>query len=130
MEQGAIVRWTPADERINAAWGNSDDATRDGAYACAIATSELILGLFVMRRAERLTGADYYLAPNDRAAEDLERCFRLEVSGTNLDAAEVRRRLVIKMEQARAGRSNLPALVIVVGFKVKLILLQFIDEIL
>jgi hypothetical protein len=84
--------------------------------------SELSLGLFAVRRAETLTGADYYVAPLNRAAEDLEDCLRLEVSGTNLEEYEVKRRIRLKVKQAKDGKSNLPALAVVVGFQVKLII--------
>src|SRR5215471_8876420 len=92
-----LVEWEPPDQRCREAWANQDDATRDGAYACALAATELSLGLYAVRRAETRTGADYYSAPLNHAAEDLEECFRLEVSGTNADAQEVRRRLSNKV---------------------------------
>ena len=79
-------------------------------------------------RAETLTGADYYVAPVNNQIEDLEECFRLEVSGTDLDRHELRRRLNVKIRQTLEGKSNLPALAIVVGFRVKQILLQFAEE--
>lgn len=128
LEWKALVEWEPSDERCKRAWANKDDATRDGAYACALAATELCLGLFAVRRAETLTGADYYVAPNNRPSEDLEECFRLEVSGTNLDRYEVHRRVKIKVRQARGGQSNLPAIAAVVGFRVKLISMQKVEE--
>jgi len=51
----------------------------------------------------------------------------LEVSGTRLDEAAVRQRLMEKVQQTRDGNSNLPAVAIVVGFKVRLILLQMVE---
>ena len=123
-----LVEWAPPDNRILSAWGNKDNATRDGAYACAIATSEHLLGLYAVRRAETLTGADYYVTSENNQIDDLEKCFRLEVSGTDLDKPEMRRRLVIKIKQVLEGKSNLPALAIVVGFRIKQILLQFAEE--
>ena len=126
-EQQALVEWEPPDERCRGAWANKDDATRDGAYACALATTELSLGLLAVRRAETLTGADYYVAPIGRQTDDLENCLRLEVSGTNLDTYEVHRRLRIKVRQAKEGKSNLPALAVVVGFQVKLISMQSVE---
>jgi len=127
-EQAALVVWEPPDNRCRGAWANKDDATRDGAYACAIAATELSLGLSTVRRAETLTGADYYVAPINQIPEDLEDCFRLEVSGTNLNEYEVQRRLRIKVKQAHEGKSNLPALAVVVGFRVKLVAMQAIEE--
>lgn len=127
-EEAAMVEWEPADERCQRAWANKDDATRDGAYACALAATELSLGLFAVRRAETLSGADYYVAPTTRETYDLEDCFRLEVSGTDSDKYEVHRRLRVKVKQAEAGKSNLPALAVVVGFQVKLISMESVGD--
>ena len=127
-EHYALVTWMASDERCRGAWANKDDATRDGAYLFAIAASELALGWYAVRRAETRTGADYYLAPLGHPAEDLEDTFRLEVSGTRLDEAEVRKRLQEKGKQAKGGKSNLPAIAVVVGFQVKLMLLQAVEQ--
>lgn len=81
-----------------------------------------------MHRAETKTGADYYIAPIGEKLEDLENWWRLEVSGTHSDKSEVKRRLRIKLEQAKQGKSNLPALAAIVGFRLQLILLQVVDE--
>jgi hypothetical protein len=128
VESVAKIEWEVTDSRIQAAWANADDATRDGAYAFAIAATELLRGMVAVRRAETRTGADYYIALSDQDLEDLENCFRLEVSGTDSDKSEVKRRLRVKLEQARQGNSNLPALAAVIGFRVQLILLQTVDE--
>jgi hypothetical protein len=131
VESIAKVEWEETDSRVKAAWANADDATRDGAYAFAIAATELLRGMVAVRRAETRTGADYYIALSDQDLEDLEdleNCFRLEVSGTDSDKSEVKRRLRMKLEQARKGNSNLPALAAVIGFRVQLILLQTVDE--
>jgi hypothetical protein len=124
----AQVEWEETDDRVKTAWANADDATRDGAYAFAIAATELLRGMVAVRRAETRTGADYYIALADTDLEDLENCLRLEVSGTDSDKVEVKRRLRIKLEQARKGNSNLPALAAVIGFRVQLILLQTVVE--
>ncbi len=128
FEKKALVEWDPPDDRCIRAWANKDDATRDGAYACALATTELCLGLYAARRAETLTGADYYVSPDPGSTEDFENCLRLEVSGTNMDDYEVNRRLKTKVSQAFAGKSNLPAIAAVVGFKVKKILIEKVNE--
>lgn len=127
VESIAKVEWDVADSRVQAAWANADDATRDGAYAVAIAATELLKGMVAVRRAETRTGADYYIALPGQDLEDLEHCFRLEVSGTHSDKSEVKRRLRMKLEQARQGNSNLPALAAVIGFRVQLILLKAVD---
>jgi hypothetical protein len=126
----AQVEWVPPDPRTLAAWNNRIDTTEMGACACAIAAAELARGLLAVRRAETGTGADYYLAPPHVGVEDLEGCYRLEVSGTDADAErEVRQRVLRKVEQARRGNSNLPAVAGVVGFAASLIVLADVEEV-
>ncbi len=125
QSRSTTVEWTMATERERGAWNNRDDATRDGAYACAIAAIELVEILYAVRRAETLTGSDYYVAPAGPAPQDLEDHLRLEVSG--VDSGEnsvISQRLKEKIVQATNGRSNLPAIAVVVGFKAKLIKTQ------
>lgn len=128
FESQVRVVWESPDERCRGAWANINDTTRDGAYACAIAATELFLGLFAVRRAETLTGADYYVSPINEMTEDLESCYRLEVSGTNLNIYRVEERLKEKVIQVKKGQSNLPAIAVIVGFHVNLILIQFVEE--
>lgn len=128
FENKALVQWDPTDDRCRKAWANRDDATRDGAYACALAAAELCLGLCAVRRAETLTGADYYIGHSNKPADDLEDCFRFEVSGTDSDSYGVRRRLRVKVRQALQGKGNLPAIAAVVGFRVKLITMQIVYD--
>jgi len=114
----ARVKWERADELCRAAHANEIDATEWGAYCCALATTELLMGLVATYRAPTGTGADYYLSQAGVEAEDLESSIRLEVSVTDEGAAaQVRARLLRKINQSRAGASNLPALAAVVGFK-------------
>ena len=123
------VNWAVPDARTLGAWNNRTDATEMGAYACVIAGVELAKGHFALRRAETSTGADYYLGPPGTGVEDLEGCYRLEVSGVDAgDEREVRRRLSQKAEQARKGNSNLPATAGVVGFEARMIVLVDVEE--
>jgi hypothetical protein len=111
------VSWAAPDDRAAAAWANRDDATRDGAYAVAIAAVEAERGLLAVSRAEVRSGADYYMAPAGAEVGDLELAIRLEVSGTDRgDGHAVQRRLRKKLDQARDGASDTPALACVVGF--------------
>ncbi len=117
--QGEVAQadWVSADERTKRAWANADDATEAGAYAVALAGIEAMPGLVAVRRAETRTGADYYLVEPNGTLEDLEASFRLEVSGTDAGGPSViDSRLRQKVEQARKGNSNLPAVASVVGF--------------
>lgn len=123
------LNWEPADGRCRAAWANEIDTTEAGAYACSLAATELMRGLVAVRRAETGTGADYYVGAANRATDDLEDCYRLEVSGTDRGStATVNRVLHQKVKQALAGNSNLPALAAVVGFRAQLILIQTVEE--
>lgn len=119
------VEWTPADQRCRDAWNNVTDTTEAGAYACALAATELVEGLVAVRRAETGTGADYYVAPPGTDRTDFENCLRLEVSGTQApDPLSLVRRLNRKLAQAEDGKSNLPAMAAVVGFACRQILMR------
>ena len=122
------VRWTQADESCRNAYANQNDATEEGAYACALAAGELALNLVAIRRAETRTGADYYIATPGTPANDLESSFRFEVSGIDKGTnADVNRRIEQKVQQARAGRSNLPAVAGVVCFAQRVIVLKSVE---
>lgn len=115
---GAEVRWTATDARTRIGWGNKDDATRDAAYAMCLAAVELTRGLVAVSRAETRTGADYYLGEPGKALDDLEASYRLEISGVDEgNHTLINARLRQKLEQARKGISNLPAIASVVGFR-------------
>jgi len=126
-ELQARIEWDKADDRTRGALNNGIDTTEAGAYACIIAAVELSEGLFAVRRAETGTGADYYVAPVGKGLEDLEDCFRLEVSGRDRgNKRAVQQLLRRKVQQAREGNSNLPALAGVIGFEVLTILIEYV----
>ena len=119
-----VVEWPRPDARTRDAWANTIDTTEAGAYACVLAAVELADGLVAVRRAETLTGADYYVAPPGNSPDDLEECLRLEVSGVDRGPERtIEQRLEAKLAQAEVGNSNVPALAGVVGFKARLIML-------
>ena len=121
----ATLKWQRPDANVRGAWANKTDATEAGAYACTLAAAELADGLVAVRRAETLTGADYYVALPGNSPDDLEDCLRLEVSGVDRGSeSSIERRLRNKLAQAAAGKSNLPAVAGVVGFKARLIMLD------
>jgi hypothetical protein len=123
------VHWTPTDGRARRAWANESDATRDGAYACALAAVELVLTMAAVHRAETLTGADYYIGHPDRSFGDFEPCYRLEVSGIDRGTnAMVGRRLRVKVLQASKGKSSLPAIACVVGFQAAKIAIELVGK--
>jgi len=117
------AHWPRPDDRTLGAWNNRIDATEMGAYACVIAGMEVARGYFAVRRAETGTGADYYIGQSGAGTDDLENCYRLEVSGVDAGSErEVRQRVWQKVEQAQRGDSSLPAVAGVVGFAARLIL--------
>ncbi|MDE0002091.1 MAG: hypothetical protein OXQ29_05315 [Rhodospirillaceae bacterium] len=125
----ATVEWEPPSARARRAWANETDATEAGAYACALAAVELMHGLVAVHRAETLTGADYYVARPGDPSDDLEACQRLEVSGVDRGLRGVlETRLRAKLDQAAAGRSNLPAMAGVVGFRASLVMLAELER--
>jgi hypothetical protein len=128
-DQPTEVEWDATDVRIRSAWDNDTDRTEAGAYACSLAAVEIVKGLVAVSRAETRTGADYYVAPAGYGKHDLENCFRLEVSGIDQgDVGLIASRLRVKLKQTKNGRSNLPAIAAVTGFKAKVIMLQVLSE--
>jgi hypothetical protein len=126
------VAWLPPDARTLGAWANERDATESGAYAICLATARAYLGLVAVRRAEGLTGADYYLGPEPQRGPtlNLEDAVRLEVSGVDRGSeASLLYRLGRKVEQAQAGRSALPALAVVVGFLLKQVIFREVPDV-
>ena len=125
----SVVSWTPTDKRTQLAWGNEKYATEHGAYACVLAAVELACGLISVSRADTGTGVDFYLAPPDTSIDDLENHIRLEVSGVGTgDGIAVAKRLTDKLNQAKKGNSNLPAIAGVVGFQTRQIRLARLEE--
>jgi len=120
------VAWLEPTEEARASWANQDDATRDGAYCVSLAVIEAELGFVGLERADRRTGADFYIG---RPGSDLEDAQRLEVSGSRAgDKRDVNSRLREKIEQARRGQSNRPALACVIGFAAGIVALQKVAD--
>ncbi len=125
----ALMKWEPTDERTRGALANRIDTTENGACGCILAAVEMTEGLYAVGRADILTGADYYVAPAGGRLEDLEDCWRLEISGTDKGShAAVERLLRQKVQQTKNGISNLPALAGVMGFEVLSILIEYVSE--
>lgn len=123
-----LLEWDVPDERLLAAWANTNEATESGAVGLVLAALETCAGLVAVRRAETRTGADYYVGPPGSGREDLEQCLRLEISGVDHGSASlVHGRVFEKVRQTMRGESNLPALVGVVGFKVSLVVLEPVE---
>lgn len=124
-----IVEFDLPNVRTLNAWANDTDATETGAYGVSLAALEAEEHLVAVKRAETLTGADWYVAPIGATVDDLERCFRLEVSGVDAGgSAAVAARLRQKVDQTRRGKSNLPAIAAVVGFKERSVAIQRVSD--
>ena len=120
-----LVEFQKPSTRVLNAWANDIDTTENGAYCVCLAAVEVEEQLVAVKRAETLSGADWYVAPVGTTPDDLERCLRLEVSGLDAGArSAVEARLRQKVDQARRGASNLPAIASVVGFKERAIAIQ------
>lgn len=120
-----LVEFQKPDARVLNAWANDIDTTENGAYGISLAAVEVEEQLVAVSRAETRTGADWYVAPIGTNPDDLEKCYRLEVSGVDAGSkAVVDARLRKKIEQTRRGASNLPAIASVVGFKIKIVVIQ------
>lgn len=116
-------------DRVMKAWANRTDTTEDGAYGVSLAAVEVKSQLVAVRRAETLTGADWYVAPIGSDPDDLEKCYRLEISGIDTgNQAVMAARLRQKIEQTRKGVSNLPAIASVVGFREKAVVIQTVGD--
>ena len=124
-----LVEFVKPDSRVLNAWANDIDTTEWGAYGICLAAVEVEERLVAVRRAQTLTGADWYVAPVGSNPADLENCFRLEVSGVDSGGQSVvKARLRQKIDQARRGASNLPAIASVVGFKELTIAIQKVSD--
>lgn len=122
------VGWTPPDAEDLRVWANEIDTTEAGACACVLAAVEMFTGMVAIGRAETGTGADYYVAPAGTIREDFETCYRVEISGLDLGSeARVDARLAAKRRQAMMGKSNVPAMAGVVGFRAGLIRLVTVE---
>jgi hypothetical protein len=123
--QPVELGWTPSDNLLKRSYLNEEDAKRDGAYAIALAAVEQLENMVGVARCETKTGADYYVMPVGSDPENyLEDGYRLEVSGSDSEERDVRYRLRLKQKQASNGKSSLPAFAAVVGFRIKLVLLE------
>ena len=124
-----VTEWLAPDAQMLRTYANDIDATEAGAYGVSLAAIEALEGLVAVRRAETLTGADFYVAPTGTDPDDLESCLRLEVSGVSSGGkAIVEARLKAKLKQTEAGKSNLPAIASVIGFKERLIAIAKMHE--
>ena len=124
-----LVEFPKPDARVLNACANDIDTTESGAYGVSLAAVEIEEQLVAVRRAETLTGADWYVAPIGTKSYDLESCFRLEVSGVDVGGRSVvDARLRQKIAQTKRGASNLPAIASVVGFKERVIAIQRVSD--
>lgn len=112
--------WPPSDNRLRRAWGNQIEAIEWGAVGVALAYAGQIAGLLAVRRAQRGSGADYFMIREDADLHDLEARIRLEISGVERgNLADLNRRLAQKVEQLGRGRPAGLGVAVVVGFSAR-----------
>jgi hypothetical protein len=111
---------TQSERNANA---NHLDAARDGGYAVALVCLEQRMRLVAVGRAEHATGADWYVAPADSGitedgAPNLDdpEVMRLEVGGHD-DRPSLPYELKLKTQQLGRGKSAIPGIAAIVGFK-------------
>lgn len=107
--------WDAPDARTVATHQNTDDATRDGAYAVAFAALRQLGPFVFVHRAERKSGADFVLV---REGDDGGPYVKLEVSGIGKgDQAAVARRLRQKVDQVKRPDPAQRVVAVVVRFE-------------
>lgn len=125
-----VAEFVQPDAIVRHSWANEIDTTEAGAYGVCLAAVELEHSLVAVRRAETLTGADWYVGPVGSTAADLETLVRLEISSINSgNRADVKARLKQKVKQTREGKSNLPAIASVAGFSQRVIAIQKVETV-
>ena len=126
-DERVLIEWSPADVETQAINRNERDATEAGAYACILAAVELTEGLVTLGRSPHGSGSDFYVAPRGTAVDDLDNALRLEISGTDTgNPSDIRYRLAEKVEQLLEGDGGEDGIAGVVGFKERLIRLEWV----
>jgi hypothetical protein len=121
------VHWDCPDETAKASHANTDDATRDGAYAVSLVCVERRLGLVAVMQAPRCSGADWLLMPAGQVVKargfiDLDApdtLVKLEVSGQ--DKRTLGYRMKLKRDQVGQGVAA------VVGFEKALVRIERVN---
>ncbi len=120
IAQGGALRsasfgWGTADAKAQATHRNTDDATRDGAYAVAFAALRQLGPFVFVHRAERKSGADFVLV---REGTDGGPYIKLEVSGMGKGtSAAVASRLRDKAKQVMRPGTGETGLAVVIRFQ-------------
>jgi hypothetical protein len=110
-------RWTACDENARLTWNDPEEATEQGAAACALVLIKGLAHYEVVERSRKGTGFDYWLGDEDDYP--FQKKARLEVSGiAEGSEAQLQQRVNQKLRQTkRSDSTNLPAFVAVLEFK-------------
>jgi hypothetical protein len=110
-------RWTECDENTRLTWNDPDEATEQGAAACALVLIKGLAHYEVVERSRKGTGFDYWLGDEDEYP--FQKKARLEVSGiAEGSEAQLQQRVNQKVRQTRRSDSTLlPAFVAVLEFR-------------
>ncbi len=116
FEEELALRWPATSDQVLREWGDSQEATENGAVGVAILLIATLTDYHIVQRSYKNTGIDYWLGlKEDRL---FQQAARLEVSGIRRgDNKQVDARVNTKLKQTeRSERSGLPAFVVVVEF--------------
>lgn len=129
----ADLVWTIPTSIVKSSHSYINDAVKDGAYAVSLRCAERYLGLITTGQAEAGSGADWYLVPKGThivsdGFPDLDstESYRFEVSGTSESTVNYRAKQ--KEQQIRLGKSAIPGIISIVGFKVAKVVIKHITS--
>lgn len=129
LKDRVSLRWEPTSVHARAGWGDQNDTIEWGAVGVALAFLGAARDLVAVQRAQRGSGADYYIAAKGADIEDLEGVVRLEISGVdNGGVPDLRRRLSEKLDQLGRGGEFTPGIAVVVGFAARAVHLGTLDD--
>ncbi|MDE2819247.1 MAG: hypothetical protein OXN94_03005 [Chloroflexota bacterium] len=120
------LRWSEqVTTQVENSWNDLEEATEKGAAGIAILVILELTEYTILRRAEKDTGIDYWLAyqrdVKDLGENVLKHAARLEVSGILEQNPNntIRRRVKRKLEQSKfSDKTRLPAYVLVAEFSI------------
>jgi hypothetical protein len=112
------LQWNSPEKRVFSSWDDPGYATENGAYGIVLLVLSRVAGLVVVRRSQKRTGFDFWMARRGEEQPLFQNLVRLEVSGTQMTAtSRTTQRLAQKAKQTSQSDSfGLSAIVAIVQF--------------